>query len=37
MDDLRQAATIVAWTAYEIANRDQMMPRKPQTAALGGN
>ena len=35
MDDLRQAATIVAWTVYEIANRDQMMPRKAQTAALG--
>ena len=29
MDDLRQAATIVAWTVYTIANRDAMMPRKP--------
>jgi len=37
MDDLKQAATIVAWCVYEIANRDQMMPRKPQTAAMGGN
>jgi len=28
MDDLRQAATIVAWTVYTIANRDDMLPRK---------
>jgi carboxypeptidase Q len=27
IDDLRQAATVVAWTVYEIANRDEMMPR----------
>ena len=30
MDDLRQAATIVAWTVYTIANRPEMMPRKPE-------
>ena len=29
MDDLKQAATIVAWSVYTIANRDEMMPRKP--------
>jgi carboxypeptidase Q len=29
MDDLKQAATVVAWTVYTIANRDDMMPRKP--------
>jgi hypothetical protein len=29
MDDLRQMATIVAWSVYTIANRDEMMPRKP--------
>jgi len=28
MDDLKQAATIVAWSVYTIANRDDMMPRK---------
>jgi hypothetical protein len=35
MDDLRQMATIVAWSVYTIANRDEMMPRKaaPQRAA----
>jgi Zn-dependent M28 family amino/carboxypeptidase len=27
IDDLKQAATVVAWTVYEIANRDEMMPR----------
>ena len=32
LDDLKQAATIVAWSVYTIANRDEMMPRKPQTA-----
>ncbi len=31
MDDLKQAATVVAWTVYTIANRDEMMPRKPAT------
>ncbi len=29
MDDLKQAATIMAWSVYTIANRDEMMPRKP--------
>jgi len=33
MDDLRQAATIVAWSVYTIANRDEMMPRKPAAAS----
>ena len=32
-DDLRQAATIVAWSVYTIANRDEMMPRKPAPRA----
>jgi hypothetical protein len=32
MDDLKQAATIVAWSVYTIANRDEMMPRKPAPA-----
>jgi hypothetical protein len=38
LDDLKQAATIVAWTVYTIANRDQPMPRKPQgrAASQGG-
>ena len=30
MDDLKQMATVVAWSVYTIANRDEMMPRKPQ-------
>jgi carboxypeptidase Q len=29
IDDLKQAATVVAWTVYHIANRDEPMPRKP--------
>jgi hypothetical protein len=29
MDDLKQMATVVAWSVYTIANRDEMMPRKP--------
>jgi carboxypeptidase Q len=33
IDDLKQAATIVAWTVYTIANRDEMMPRKPVAPA----
>ncbi len=39
MDDLKQAATIVAWTVYTLANRDQMLPRRPrpQAATGGGN
>ena len=28
LDDLKQAAVVVAWTAYELANRDEMVPRK---------
>ncbi len=28
-DDLKQIAAVVAWTAYEFANRDDMIPRKP--------
>jgi carboxypeptidase Q len=35
LDDLRQAATVVAWTVYELANRDEMMPRKAPPAATG--
>lgn len=35
LDDLEQAATIVAWTVYTIANRDHPMPRKPQGRAAG--
>lgn len=27
IDDLRQAAAVVAWTVYALANRDEMMPR----------
>jgi carboxypeptidase Q len=27
IDDLKQAATVVAWTVYEIANRPEMMPK----------
>ena len=30
IDDLEQAATVVAWTVYELANRDDMMPRGPR-------
>ncbi|HJS46850.1 MAG TPA: M20/M25/M40 family metallo-hydrolase [Gemmatimonadales bacterium] len=29
MEDLKQAAAVVAWTAYTLANRDEPMPRKP--------
>lgn len=28
VDDLKQAAMIVAWSVYTMANRDEMMPRK---------
>ena len=28
LDDLKQAAVVVASTAYELANRDEMVPRK---------
>jgi carboxypeptidase Q len=39
IDDLKQMATIVAWTVYTLANRDEMMPRKPAPggASGGGN
>ncbi|HJR62360.1 MAG TPA: M20/M25/M40 family metallo-hydrolase [Gemmatimonadaceae bacterium] len=33
IDDLEQAATVIAWTVYHIANRDEMMPRKEASAA----
>ena len=32
-DDLRQIAAVVAWTVYEFANRDEMIPRKPPRPA----
>jgi hypothetical protein len=28
IDDLKQAAAVVAWTVFAIANRDELMPRK---------
>jgi hypothetical protein len=28
-EDLQQAATVMAWTAYTLANREGMFPRKP--------
>ena len=34
IDDLKQAATVVAWTVYHIANRDEMMPRKAPRPAV---
>lgn len=38
MDDLKQAAAVVAYTVYHLATRDEMMPRKtPAPAATGGN
>jgi len=38
LDDLKQAAAVVAFTVYQLATRDQMMPRKPAPpAATGGN
>jgi hypothetical protein len=33
LDDLRQAAVVVAATAWHLANRDGMMPRKPMAEA----
>ncbi len=27
-DDLKQAAIVLAWTAYTVANRDELIPRK---------
>jgi carboxypeptidase Q len=35
IDDLKQAATVVAWTVYELANRDDMMPKPPVPAQRG--
>ena len=32
LDDLKQAAVVVAATAYHLAMRDEMMPRKPTEA-----
>jgi hypothetical protein len=29
-DDLKQAATVMAWTAYTLANREERFPRKPK-------
>jgi hypothetical protein len=38
MDDLRQAAVVVAYTVYHLAMRDEMMPRKPAPPPqTGGN
>jgi carboxypeptidase Q len=34
IDDLKQAATVVAWTVYHIANREEMMPRKAPRPAV---
>lgn len=33
LDDLKQAAVVVAYTVYHLAMRDEMVPRKPGTAA----
>jgi carboxypeptidase Q len=35
IDDLKQAAVVVASTAYHLAMRDEMVPRKPAPAAAG--
>jgi Iap family predicted aminopeptidase len=35
LDDLKQAATVVAFTVYHLATRDEMMPRKPAPPAAG--
>jgi hypothetical protein len=35
LDDLRQAATVVAYTVYHLAMRDEMMPRKPAPPVTG--
>jgi carboxypeptidase Q len=37
LDDLKQAATVIAYTVYHLAMRDEMMPRKPPAAATGTN
>jgi Zn-dependent M28 family amino/carboxypeptidase len=36
-EDLKQMATIVAWLAYQIANRDEMLPRKPRPVPANGS
>jgi carboxypeptidase Q len=36
LDDLRQAAVVVASTVYALAMRDEMMPRKPQPPVSDG-
>jgi carboxypeptidase Q len=35
IDDLKQAATVVAWTVYELANRGDMMPKGPRPQGRG--
>jgi carboxypeptidase Q len=35
LDDLRQAAVVVATLAYHLAMRDEMLPRKPAAATAG--
>jgi carboxypeptidase Q len=35
IDDLKQAATVVAWTVYVLANREEMMPKGPVPAGRG--
>jgi Zn-dependent M28 family amino/carboxypeptidase len=37
LDDLKQAATVIAYTVYQLAMRDEMMPRKPAPPATGTN
>lgn len=37
LDDLRQAAVVVAATAYHLAMRDEMMPRKPAMEESAGS
>ena len=37
LDDLSQAATVVAYTVYHLAMRDEMVTRKPAPAATGSN
>ena len=36
-DDLKQIATVAAVFAWQAANRDDMLPRKPPAAGRGGN
>ena len=37
LDDLKQAATVVAYTVYHLAMRDELMPRKPAPATTGSD